>query len=140
MKRSRKIISLVKHEQGQAMVEFALILPILLLLLCGIIELSWLLFGKISLQNAASEAARAGSVGTTVIEATDKAEDRIEALIPSQFAENLDANISFSIPSSLRSGDITVELEAYTSPLTPIAGIFGLDEIHLLSSCTMKMN
>lgn len=140
MKRSRKIISLVKHEKGQAMVEFALILPILLLLLCGIIELSWLLFGKISLQNAASEAARAGSVGTTVTEAIDKAEDRIEALIPPQFAEDLDIDISFSTPSSFRSGDITVELEAYTSPLTPIAGIFGLDEIHLLTSCTMKMN
>ena len=31
-----------KRESGQAMVEFALILPILLLIVCGIIDFGWL--------------------------------------------------------------------------------------------------
>ena len=40
------------------MVEFALVLPILLLLLCGIIDFGWLYYNQITLNNAAREGAR----------------------------------------------------------------------------------
>lgn len=122
------------------MVEFALILPVLLLLICGIIEISWLLYGKITLQNAAREAARAGSVGTTVELATGYAEDCIAELVPEELDYVLTTTVTFSQPSDFRSGDITVELDGDTEPLTPIAGIFGMDEVHVETSCTMKMN
>lgn len=51
-----------KSEKGQAMVEFALILPILILLLCGIIDFGWLYSNKISATNAAREAARYSAI------------------------------------------------------------------------------
>jgi Flp pilus assembly protein TadG len=52
-----------RHSQrGTSAVEFALILPLFILLLCGIIELSIALYDKAVLVNASREGARAGIV------------------------------------------------------------------------------
>ena len=51
--------------QGSAMVEFALILPIFLLILFGIINYSILLFDQAIITNAAREGARWGAIHTT---------------------------------------------------------------------------
>jgi uncharacterized protein (UPF0333 family) len=48
----------MKKENGQAMVEFALVLPILLLLVAGIIDFGWLFYNHLSANNASREAAR----------------------------------------------------------------------------------
>jgi uncharacterized protein (UPF0333 family) len=48
----------MKKENGQAMVEFALVLPILLLFLAGIIDFGWLFYNQLSANNASREAAR----------------------------------------------------------------------------------
>jgi Flp pilus assembly protein TadG len=54
-----------KHSQdGAAMVEFAIVLPMLLLLIFGMIEFSLLLYNKAVITNASREAARAGIVYT----------------------------------------------------------------------------
>ncbi|MCS7267356.1 MAG: pilus assembly protein [Geminicoccaceae bacterium] len=53
------------EERGSAAVEFALVLPALLLLLLGIFEVSVLLLSQSLLQAAASEAARSGITGGT---------------------------------------------------------------------------
>lgn len=50
----------INSERGASMVEFALILPILLVLLFGIIEFGFLLYDKAMITNAARESARAG--------------------------------------------------------------------------------
>lgn len=60
-----------KSEKGQSMVEFALILPILLMLLLGIIEFGWLLNGKITLNASAREGARTYVVSTDIEQAKD---------------------------------------------------------------------
>lgn len=51
-----------KKSDGQSLVEFALILPVLLLLIIGIIEFGWILNGQITLTNAAREGVRAAVV------------------------------------------------------------------------------
>ena len=48
----------LRTEKGQAMVEFALVLPLLIALLCGIIDFGWLYYNQITLSNAAREGAR----------------------------------------------------------------------------------
>lgn len=55
---------LVQGSTGQALAEFALVVPIFLLLLFGIIDLGRLVYTANALSNGAREAARAGSVGT----------------------------------------------------------------------------
>ena len=52
----------VKHQKGIAVVEFALVLPILIMLLFGIIEFSLILYDKAVLTNASREGARYGIV------------------------------------------------------------------------------
>lgn len=52
-----------KRKKGQGLVEFALILPILLLVLLGIIEAAWVIWAYISVQNVARETARYAVTG-----------------------------------------------------------------------------
>ena len=52
----------IESQKGASAVEFAIVLPILLLLILGIIEFSFLLFNKAVITNAAREGARAGIV------------------------------------------------------------------------------
>jgi Flp pilus assembly protein TadG len=52
----------MKNNQGAAAIEFAFILPVLILMLFGIIEFSVLLYDKAMITNASREGARAGMV------------------------------------------------------------------------------
>lgn len=49
-------------ENGNVLVEFALIMPVLLLILAGIIQFGFLLNGKIAVNSASYEAARAATL------------------------------------------------------------------------------
>ena len=49
-----------RHESGQAIVEFALALPLILLLLCGLIELGWVGGNALTMQNVTREGVRTG--------------------------------------------------------------------------------
>lgn len=51
-----------RKEKGQSIVEFALILPFLLLILCGIIDFGWILSCQNELTNAAGETARYAAI------------------------------------------------------------------------------
>ena len=52
----------MKNEKGAAAVEFAIVLPVLVLLLVGIMEFSVLLYDQAVITNASREGARAGIV------------------------------------------------------------------------------
>ena len=54
----------MKSQKGQAIVEIALILPILLMLLFGITDFGRLFHAYLTLDHAGREAARVASVGT----------------------------------------------------------------------------
>lgn len=51
-----------RDKSAQSLVEFALILPLLVLLLYGLAEFGFLLYGHVQVTNAAREGARAGSL------------------------------------------------------------------------------
>lgn len=71
------------NQQGAAMVEFALVLPLLLVFLFGIIEFGLVMYNKQILTNAAREAARAGIVARKTRLASSEIED-----IARNYAEN----------------------------------------------------
>ncbi len=52
----------INNQEGAAMIEFAIILPLLLLLIFGIIEFSLFLYNKQVITNAAREGARRGVI------------------------------------------------------------------------------
>jgi Flp pilus assembly protein TadG len=59
-----KAFYLHKKGQGQSLVEFALILPVLVLVLVGVFDLGRALFALITITNAAREGARYGTLHT----------------------------------------------------------------------------
>lgn len=73
-----KIKNKVKSEEGQAMVEFALALPLLLMILCGIIDFGWLFYNQLNVDNAAREAARAVCVDCATIPYDDVVDEATE--------------------------------------------------------------
>jgi hypothetical protein len=52
----------LKKESGQAMVEFALVLPFLVVILCAIIDLGWLMYNRNQLTNIAGATARYAAI------------------------------------------------------------------------------
>jgi hypothetical protein len=60
------------RRRGSTLVEFALIVPVLLAMLLGIIEFGWLAKNHLVLANAAREGARAASLGKTTTEIQDR--------------------------------------------------------------------
>ncbi len=59
-----------RSERGAAVVEFALVLPLLLMLLVGAIDWGWYFYLREVVTNAAREGARVGSVSTSGAAAT----------------------------------------------------------------------
>ncbi|MDW7660400.1 MAG: pilus assembly protein [Bacillota bacterium] len=76
------MIKLFKKDDGQAMVELALILPVLLLIIMGIIEFGFMFNNYLTLNNISREAARYASLGGTDAEAAIRA---------TEIAPNLDS-------------------------------------------------
>ncbi len=52
----------IQSENGNVLVEFALIMPVLILILAGIVQFGFLLNGKIAVNSASYEAARAATL------------------------------------------------------------------------------
>ena len=69
----------LKREDGAAAIEFAILLPILLLILFGIIEFGFALYGKEVITNASREGARYG----IVIDSPRHSEDQIKEVVSS---------------------------------------------------------
>ncbi len=61
----------VSARRGQSIVEFALVVPVLLALLIGIMEFGWLAKNTMTLSSAAREGARAAAVGKTTQAVSD---------------------------------------------------------------------
>jgi len=61
---SSKSLHMHKKGQGQSLLEFALILPVLVIVLVGVFDLGRALFALITITNAAREGARYGSLHT----------------------------------------------------------------------------
>ncbi|MFH5836644.1 TadE/TadG family type IV pilus assembly protein [Proteiniclasticum sp. C24MP] len=74
-----RILKFNKNDDGQGLVEFALVLPILLLFLLGIIEFGWLFNARISLTSAAREGARVAAVSNINHQA--KAEEAVTSAL-----------------------------------------------------------
>ena len=91
-------------ETGQGLVEFALVAPILLMIMLSIIQLGWIFSTQIGLTNAIREAARFAATNPTVNpgQATTNG-----AATVSQLTTILPRNVSFYGPSSLGSATAT---------------------------------
>jgi hypothetical protein len=129
-----------RRSRGQALAEFALIVPIFLLIVFAIIDLGRYVFTANALSNSAREAARTGSVGTRPSECAGMTREACAGAIATSHAWGLPAESLETpvvtcerwtggglgpAPGSCRSGDLlTVSVSTDFSFLTPLAGQF----------------
>lgn len=129
-----------RGEDGQAMVEFALILPIFLLILCGIIDFGWLFYNQLSLNNACREGARYAVVNTAEGNGTQAIINHIENATTTVFAnDGVRIDVEYTTPSDPTAGDVTVSMEADISFFTPVLSTVLGSERTITSTVVMKV-
>lgn len=125
MKRLRK-----NRQRGQALVEYALLLPIFLLLAMGILDLGRTVYFYSAINNAAREGARYG-----VINPTDVAGINARARLQTAMLDQNALVVSTLYPDA---ETIQVRVQYQYRAVTPIAGlVLGSNTINLDARATM---
>lgn len=124
---------------GQALVEFAITMPVLLLLLCGIIDFGWVFTNQLALSYCSREGARYAIVHAEGAAAETDIENRVIVVAPEYLKNNITVTVTFTNPASPRSGDVNVTISAQVAALTPVVGIFDEGVVTLSSQCVMKV-
>ena len=138
------------RSRGQSLVEFALVFPLFILLLAGMIDFGIGLYSYMTLVNATREGARLGATNCTVLACTDAVKARVTAasigLNPSPItvtcttaagagiACSRNTAIPPSAPNGVKNGDSVTVTSSYTYRMVwPLA--FGI-QIPLTSTVT----
>lgn len=123
------------EQKGQALIELALVLPILLLLLSGIVEMGRMGYAYISVNNAARVGARVASIGGTD-------EQIISAIVqstPALNSEDLIVQIS-PAPELRRSGDgVTIDVRYQVDLVVPVISGIIPDPFPVTANVTMRV-
>ena len=124
----RNLQKLRKHEQGQALVETAITLPLLLLLLMGIMEFGWYFYNQMSVENGSREGARFAIVNKDSASLTTDVTNLVSGIVISP------GTLAVSVNKGSESVTVTVTKDVAT--LTPIAALFTTGNTFELSSST----
>lgn len=133
-----------RGEKGQSMVEFALLLPVMALLLCGIIDFGWLYCNKIQADSACRDAARELAVHYAALSQAGAlqptAASVIESDLPSPYTDASDPNRNLTVTPEVNGSALTVSLEDPVPFLTGItSALIGEKYVVLQSQCTMQI-
>lgn len=134
------MLRFIKNEDGQAVVEFALVAPILLLILCGIIDFGWIFSAQIATHNCAREGARFAAAYSDYSSAESETEAKVLSVASNNIKNNLSTTVTYSDTSFPGSGDVSVRVVSEVRALTFVAHtIFGGETFNLESKVTMKV-
>lgn len=128
-----------KNNRGAAAIEFALVLPILVFLVMGILEYGWLLNGSIAIRSAAREGAR-------VVSAFKELDDT--AYIREAVVNHVDSPFIFDVDGKIiddnyetknpKSTGVTVQA---TGKMKPLVGFYVRTEYYqLVGEATMRID
>ena len=130
-----KPANLIKKQKGQSLVETALVLPIILVLLTGIIDFGLLFNSYLQVSNASREGARIAAIGSTdeqIISAVNTAAAALDI-------ERLTVAIAPSQAAGRSSGDsVAVSVQYDYNMITPIITAIIPGPIELKTSTTMR--
>jgi Flp pilus assembly protein TadG len=127
----RRLASSLLGERGAAAVEFALVVPLLLMLLVGIVEFSKAFNAQATLSAAAREAARTMTLANDVTQARTAAQTAAGALGLSSTA------VSITPATCAADGSTTVKV-TITYHQTFVAGLLGTTGVDLTGTAAMR--
>lgn len=131
----RKMRSFLFREEGQSMVEFAMVLPVLILLLMGIIEFGRVISAYMVINNLAREGARFAAVGKT--------DSQITTLLFNESAtldqERLEVYFSPAYADRIKGEPLKVTVNYSVDLITPIIPDFLTNPLPISSECTMRL-
>lgn len=134
MKRKRRFF--FGREEGQAMVESALVIPLLILIVCGVIDFGWIFFNQLEVNNCSREGARYAIVNSEQANLTDLVTDKVYKVAGPAGTNGLSVAVQFQNANQ----DISVTVTKSISVLTPIAGVFTQNQaINLTSTSVMRV-
>jgi Flp pilus assembly protein TadG len=111
---------MIKDEKGQSLTEFALVVPLLLLLICGIFDFGRYMFSYINLNMDAQEAVRLGGLGKKDIEITAYAQNHASVSNPTMLQVTI-----YPTEMNRKSGDYVKVSLQYSQPfITPVISKF----------------
>ncbi len=125
----------IKNNRGQALVEIALVLPLLLLIIFGIIEFGRIFSAQLTLTHASREGARAGALGNSNTEI-------VEIVSSSSYPLEIGAGSVEITPdeNSRFTGDsLTVEINSSVSIYTPFLNGLLENPFPVSAKTTMRM-
>lgn len=127
-------INKFRAEEGQSVVEAALVIPLFILILCGILDFGWILSNQLKIDNCAREGARYASIQSSAANLTTLVAARVDAV------SGLDSAADIDVTVTLSGSDVSVLVTRDLKVLTPLAGIFVKDQtVHLESVTVMRI-
>ncbi len=138
-RRIGRILRVRRHEdtrraRAAAVVEFAVVLPLLLTILFGIIEYGWVFMVRQSLQTAAREGCRLAVLQTSVAPYTNVTDRIAEVMGPTGLS-------TYAVAMSHATPANPVESVAITIPYNDVSllgGFFGTHDYNLGGTCSMR--
>jgi Flp pilus assembly protein TadG len=129
----RALTKLSRDTRGQALVEFALVLPLVILLLMAIFEFGSIFHSYLVITNASRDGARIGIVGeyTDEEDLKQKVKDMCAALDQSEITVDVNSD------SVLRRMQVQVTYKVH--PFTPVLSAILPDPVVLKSKTTMRI-
>lgn len=123
----------IKNKKGQSIVEFALIVPLLLIFVMAIIEFGFMFNAYLTISNASREAARLGALG----ESNSAIELRVNTVSGQLDETRIDVTVS---PVSRSRGDmLTVNVTYDYQLITPIISSMLSPFVNLESETVMRV-
>lgn len=127
-----------KTEKGQAMVEMALVLPILILIVFGITEFGRIFSAKLIVTNASREGARYASVNGNTVTDT-QITDVVKNYIPSLDPAKVDPRVSPSQSLRTRGNAVTVTVYYPVQIVAPVISAFTGNPYNVFAQTTMRV-
>lgn len=126
---------MIKDQKGQSLTEFALLVPILLLLILGILDFGKILYTYMHMNIATQESVRLGGLGKGDAEITEFAKGYLIFGDPEQLEV-----IIFPTQENRTSGEyVTVTLRSPYESLTPVISNLLPDSYNITTNSTIRI-
>lgn len=131
----RLIRKLIRDKRGQALVELALVLPLLILLIMGMMEFGRIFHSYLLITNASREGARTGIIGET----DTGIKTRVKDVAVSLGLTDPQITITPAQSSRVRGVPLTVKVDYSVNLITPVLDVVVPNPFPLSATTTMRV-